>query len=97
MLRCVVCLRKQLGEWLALAASHTEWAFGRRVDDLAVIDAEGVADGSVEVGCGDLVLDHAAACLVGGAVNLAALDAAACHEGGEGFRVVVAASILVDL
>ena len=47
---CPPSLRKKLGDRLAFAASHAEGAFGWGVDDLVMLDAEGVADGGIEVG-----------------------------------------------
>ena len=61
-----------------------------------MFDTEGVADGGVEVGCGDFVFGDRAGCLVGGAVDLATFDAASCHEGRECFWIVVASGVAVD-
>ena len=49
-----------------------------------------MADGGVEVGCGDGVFDNRGSGFVGLAVDLSATDAAAGDEVGEGFREVVA-------
>ena len=94
---CPRSLREQLGDRLAFAGTHAEWALCWRVDDFVVRDAEGVADGGVEVGCGDFVFGDGCCCFVGSTVDLAALDAATCHEGGEGFWIVVASGVAVDL
>lgn len=72
-----------------------EGAFGGGEEDLVEGEAEGVADGGVEVGDVDFVLGDFDA-FVGFAVDLAAFDAAAPESGGEGFGVVIATGVLVD-
>ena len=55
-----------------------------------MVEAQQVQDGGVQIVDVDLVLDGRVAEVVGRAVRLAALDAAAGHPGGEPARAVVA-------
>jgi len=56
-----------------------------------VVEAQKVEDRGVQVVDVDRFLDGLEAELVGGAMNVAALHAAACQPGGEAVVVVVAA------
>ena len=70
---------------------QAEVAAGVAVGEGLVVEAEEVEDRGVEVVDVDLVLDGLEAELVGGAVDVAALDAAAGQPHGEAVVVVVAA------
>ena len=73
---------------------QAEVAAGVAVGELFVVEAQQVQDRGVQVVDVDLVLDRLEAELVGRAVDVAALDAAAGQPHGEAVVVVVAA---VDL
>ena len=48
------------------------------VGETAVVEAELVKDGGVKIGDADSILDRTVAEIVGGTVNVASLEAAAC-------------------
>src|SRR6187455_2850475 len=65
-------------------------------DDFRDRKAHGRANGGNEVLAGGLLVGDFPAILVGGAVDVTLLDAAAGKDGGVGFRIVVATAVLVD-
>src|SRR5262249_41249218 len=75
---------------VALDVGEAEVAPGVAEGQLLVVEAEQVQDGGVPVVDVYLALDGLVAVLVGGAVAVAALDAAAGHPEGEAAVVVVA-------
>ena len=75
---------------------HGEGALGAAVEDEVEGEAEGVGDGGVEVGDADFVFGDFDA-FVGFAIDLTTLNAAAPEDGAEGFRIVVATVVLIDL
>ena len=85
-------LVEYLGDRLAFAAGEAEGALAGGHEEVLVGESHGVADGGVEVGGGDGVFDNRGSGFVGLAVDLAATDAAAGDEVGEGFREVVASA-----
>jgi len=91
-----VGLGEEVEDWLALVGDG-EGAFAGGVEDLVEGETEGVADGGVEVGDFYFVFGDVGSGGVGGAVDVAAADAAAGHHAGEGLGVVVAAFVDVDL
>src|SRR6218665_707152 len=84
---------EQRGDGLAIGAAHAERTLRRGHEREIERDAEREGDGGVEVGRADLALDDVGGGLVGLSISLAALDAAAGHEAGEGFREMVPAQV----
>jgi hypothetical protein len=62
-----------------------------RVDESLVVQSQGVKQRRLQVGHPNLVLDGPVAKLIGGAVNMAALEATAGQPQREGVTVVIAA------
>ena len=70
---------------------------GRRKRERGVVEAEEVQQGGVVVGVSDDVLDRLVAELVGLAVDVAGLEAAAGEPHAEAVGVVIAADVLLVL
>ena len=88
------CSGDQFVDDVAVHVGQAEVAAGVAVGELLVVEAQQVQDRGVQVVDVDRVLDGLEAELVGRAVDVAALDAAAGQPHGEAVVVVVAA---VDL
>ena len=89
-------LRQQRLYHFAVNVREAEVAALEAVGELLVIHAEEVEDGGVEVVDGDGIFGDVPGEVVGGAVGLAAFDAAARHPETEGAGVVIAAGDLFE-
>ena len=84
-------LRDDVVDDVAVDVGEAEVAAGVAVSEFFVVEAEQVQNGGVEVVDVDYFFDGFEAEFVGGAVDVAAFDAAAGHPDGEAVGVVVAA------
>ncbi len=86
-------LSEELGDGFSFFAGHFEGAAGGGKDGLVVGETHSLGDDGVEVFGTDFVFDDVFGSFIGFSVNLAAADAAACVNEGEGFREMVASGV----
>ena len=92
--------RKQIehrGTLFLIWTCHAEGAFARGIENLAVVDPEGVGDCRVDVKDGYGVFRDLAAVFIRASVDESALDPATGHEVAEGSWVVTSAIVIVCL